>query len=500
MPSAAEILEQAFAIASRFRALAVAWHLGVGVVVLLALRGWRPSRRVTAVLLAAPLSSVAVIAALVGNPFNSVGLGLLAVAVLAIGLSPGPAPRPVVNRRQRLLPAALVAFGLLYPHFLPGTGWAHYLYAAPLGLLPCPTLALVAGATLLVQGLGSRLLRYLMAAWVLMYGLLGVFRLGVLLDVALLVAAAALVAQAAGERRSSARRSSAGRKDGLLRYFGLAFAISWTAVVLAIWTTGLGSAPGPSLGATALVFLAMLAGPSGAAIGLTAWLEGRAGLGRLGAAILRWRLPGRWYAMVVVAPALMALVLAGLSLGWPGFRPEIFTSTTPGQIAAAALIAGLAAGFFEELGWTGFATRRLLDRWGVVRAGLTLGLPWALWHALPDFWGSGRSFGVLWPVHMVQWVVALTAFRVLMTWAYARTGSLPLAMLMHAGFTGGQALLWPATRSPVEGLMWYGYFAAMLSLVALWFVSPATTPSRPRRREGEPQRFGGARCDSSIEA
>jgi hypothetical protein len=79
---------------------------------------------------------------------------------------------------------------------------------------------------------------------------------------------------------------------------------------------------------------------------------------------------------------------------------------------------------------------------------------------------------------MFEWVVALTAFRVLMTWAYARTGSLPLGMAMHAGFTGGQALLWPGTVSPAEGLIWYGYFGCVLWLAVVWFVPADRSPVR----------------------
>jgi hypothetical protein len=70
----------------------------------------------------------------------------------------------------------------------------------------------------------------------------------------------------------------------------------------------------------------------------------------------------------------------------------------------------------------------------------------------------------LWSVHIVQWLLALVAFRIFMTWIYDETRSLPLAMLMHAGFTGGQSLLWPSV-SPEEELVWYGAFAG-----ALWIV------------------------------
>jgi membrane protease YdiL (CAAX protease family) len=470
MPSASVILEQLFQIANRYRELAIAWHLLVALVLILVGAGWRPSRRVGVLLLAGPLVSVAVLARLAGNPFNSAVFGLLALSLLVIGSVGAGPPLRVLSGYERVLPVALIGFGLVYPHFVQGASWFTYLHAAPFGLLPCPTLALVTGVTLLVRGLDARPWCWLLAAAGFLYGLLGVLRLGVYLDLPLLVGVVALLIRAEGER--AARILRLRPSDGLLLFFVLAFTLSWGGVMLLISRRGLHAGETPGLASAMLVFLAMLAGPSLASVGLTAWLQGRAGLQRLGAAVRRWRQPLRWYALVALAPLLLLVLLLVLSLGWPRFVPDIFSSEAPGQLAASALLVGLAAGCFEELGWTGFATPRLLARFGVVRAGVTLGVPWALWHGLADYWGSAASFGSLWPAHMAEWVVALTAFRVLMTWAYARTGSLPLAMAMHAGFTGGQALLWPGTLTPVEGLIWYGWFGVMLWLLVAWFVPP----------------------------
>ena len=59
---------------------------------------------------------------------------------------------------------------------------------------------------------------------------------------------------------------------------------------------------------------------------------------------------------------------------------------------------------------------------------------------------------------------ALTAHRLLMTWVYANTQSLLLAVLMHASHTGRLFVLYPAT-SFEQGLVWQTAFA-----VALWAV------------------------------
>ena len=223
----------------------------------------------------------------------------------------------------------------------------------------------------------------------------------------------------------------------LVAYFALAFAIAWGGILL-VESQG---------GGQAAMFLCMIAGPSLASLSLTA---AAGGLRDLRTRLLRLR--GPWLALLVapVALAESLLVLAPFSKAfWPTWNPLL------------ALAGGLGAGIFEELGWTGFATPRLLRKHGVLRTGVILGLVWATWHALADWLGT-PAWGALWPVHFAQWYVALVAYRVLMSWAYARAQSIPLGMAMHAVFTGGQLLLWPAAPPALE-LVWYGLFG-----LALW--------------------------------
>lgn len=81
-----------------------------------------------------------------------------------------------------------------------------------------------------------------------------------------------------------------------------------------------------------------------------------------------------------------------------------------------------------------------------LHAGLSLGLVWALWHALVDFRQNFNAYGAHWLLEFfVLYMAALTACRLLMTWVYANTGSLLLAVLMHASYTGWLLALYPGT-------------------------------------------------------
>jgi hypothetical protein len=96
------------------------------------------------------------------------------------------------------------------------------------------------------------------------------------------------------------------------------------------------------------------------------------------------------------------------------------------------------------------------------RAGLTLGLVWAFWHLLVDFRFNAGAMGPLWPVEfVVVYLATLTPYRMLMSWVFARTGSLFAAIVMHASFTGWLLALFPATSVP-QSLAWQAAFALIL--------------------------------------
>ena len=88
--------------------------------------------------------------------------------------------------------ATLIGFGWIYPHFLEGQAWWPHLYATPLGVVPCPTLATTIGISLVLGAFGSRAWAAVLAPAAIFYGAVGVFRLGVTIDIALFVGAMVL--------------------------------------------------------------------------------------------------------------------------------------------------------------------------------------------------------------------------------------------------------------------------------------------------------------------
>jgi hypothetical protein len=69
---------------------------------------------------------------------------------------------------------------------------------------------------------------------------------------------------------------------------------------------------------------------------------------------------------------------------------------------------------------------------------------------------------------------------------YRKTASLGLMQLMHASFTGGQAILEPAL-APTDYLLWYGAFSAVLwVLVALVASGQRGAVRAPHPQPGKP--------------
>jgi CAAX protease family protein len=250
----------------------------------------------------------------------------------------------------------------------------------------------------------------------------------------------------------------------LVSYFALAYSITWGGILVYLASKGFQVAALQTQDIL-IMFLMMLLGPSTSSLVLTAILDGRNGLRALWSRVTRWQVGLPWYMVALMTvPVLTLLIFWVLSvLVSPVYAPSF---------RVAFGVAGLLAGCFEEIGWTGFATLRLLNKYNPLKAGFILGLLWALWHMLADFSGNISGLGaadwVQWFV--VYWILPLTAYRILMTWVYTKTQSLLVGQLMHASYTGWLIILSPAT--PNQNLLWETIFAVILwVLVALVAVS-----------------------------
>lgn len=254
-------------------------------------------------------------------------------------------------------------------------------------------------------------------------------------------------------------------------YFILAFAISWGAILMSVGPDGFPV----SEDQLPVLIVAMLLGPSLAAILAAGLTSGWVGIRDLFSKLLRWRVNARWYAVALLtAPLSTAVVLLTLSLFSAGFPAALSTSDDKITLVTMWIVSGLLVGFFEELGWTGFAVPRMRMKYGVFTTGLLVGLLWGAWHFLVNWEGdtfSGALPLVLLLARLFSW---LPAYRVLMVWVYDQTESLLVVMLMHVSLV--------ATIGIIDPVLSGGRLLTFLLVKAaiLWIIVAAVAVAQRR--------------------
>jgi len=273
-------------------------------------------------------------------------------------------------------------------------------------------------------------------------------------------------------------------------YFALAFAISWGGIFAVVRGGAFPAPPEEAHRLFALVYFAMLAGPALAGLAMTVLVDGMSGLRDYRARLLKWRVAPVWYAVALLtAPLALLLTWTALSAFSADFAPALLGSGTidpAGPVQAdnvksfllLAVAVGIGAGFFEELGWTGFAIPTLLPRLTTLSTGLIVGLLWGAWHFLAVWWGSANAFASV-PVPFFL-LVALFSFlppyRVLMIRVYERTGSLLVGILMHASLTASMIIFGPSIKG-AQSIVYNLAFAT-----TLWAIAAAVLASDRMRR------------------
>jgi membrane protease YdiL (CAAX protease family) len=134
----------------------------------------------------------------------------------------------------------------------------------------------------------------------------------------------------------------------------------------------------------------------------------------------------RWVAIALLTMPAASLASFALMKIMDDPLPAQLSFNAAGVAVAFVLYFGGAA--LEEVGWTGYATEPLQQRFGVLNSSIIIGAVWAAWHIIP--WAFVQS-------HTPLWVLGQTALTVLMRIVMGRIyvnggKSLFLATLFHA--------------------------------------------------------------------
>ncbi|HEY6264283.1 MAG TPA: CPBP family intramembrane glutamic endopeptidase [Candidatus Acidoferrum sp.] len=246
-------------------------------------------------------------------------------------------------------------------------------------------------------------------------------------------------------------------------YFALTFTVSWLGALAVTLPHLLRGEPVPKF-AGLMMFPAMLLGPSVVGIFLTRIVDGSSGLRDLFSRLRRVRFAARWYAALLIPPTMVLTVLLCMKT----FVSPVFT---PNRFFIGASF-GLAAGFFEEIGWMGFAFPKMRRQDNALIPAILLGLLWGAWHIpVIDYLGTSTPHGAYWLPFFLAFAAAMTAIRVLIAWTYANTNSVLLAQLFHAISTGSLVVFSPPHITAAQESLWYALYAAALWLLVAFIAA-----------------------------
>jgi uncharacterized protein len=241
----------------------------------------------------------------------------------------------------------------------------------------------------------------------------------------------------------------------LILFFTVTYTISWAVWLPAVWS-------GQS---SRLLLIAGSFGPTLAALLLTAWGEGGAGLRRLLRRLLIWRVAPFWYLFSFFSTA----IVVGLALSVERLLGGEVPPIDAPQPWYLLIIIFLYVLFFsvagEELGWRGYALPKLQQRYSALYASLLIGLLWSLWH-LPLFWMPGDFHQEI-PISL--FLLQSTALAILYTWLYNNShGSLLLVHLFHtaSNITLGVLPILPSATGGNLRPLW-------IAVALLWCVAGA---------------------------
>jgi uncharacterized protein len=181
--------------------------------------------------------------------------------------------------------------------------------------------------------------------------------------------------------------------------------------------------------------------------------------------VFRFRAPlGPWVVAMAGATVLgiASMAVAGLviEVSWPDTSWRVAATFLP--VLASSIVFGGA----EEVGWRGVLQPAVSAGSNLGVASLGIGMVWTLWH-LPLFWVVG---GVHQRASFTSFLLAGIGYSAIMTWLYARTQSVMVCVVFHAGINGAATFGLSFTIADTSG---YAVQAAVVLAVGTALVSLA---------------------------
>ncbi|PKV52846.1 CAAX prenyl protease-like protein [Aquimarina sp. MAR_2010_214] len=258
------------------------------------------------------------------------------------------------------------------------------------------------------------------------------------------------------------------KRNPITSFFILTFIISWSGILIVASQTGIPATAKQFDKLLPIAMIPYLFGPSIAGFVMLGITKGKKGFKMLFKKLVKWRLGTRLYLIAIFTiPILSIISLFILNQFSEVYTPDIITTDDKITLILSGLIYGIVGGgILEEFGWSGFATPKLRERYGVVKTGLIIGLLWGVWHFLPVIWGSGNSSGDLVLSKFLPGLffhyAGLIPIRIMIVWLYDKSNSLILPIIMHATGTASTFFIFNISEVGIPLFTYYFLLAFLL--------------------------------------
>jgi membrane protease YdiL (CAAX protease family) len=250
-------------------------------------------------------------------------------------------------------------------------------------------------------------------------------------------------------------------KFPLTSYFIIALVFSWAVVLIVL----LGYLPENFMAVVPITL-----GPTVAALVMTVVTEGRAGIRRLLARFVLWKVPFVWYLFIFLGIPLVFILGTVFLPGSAASFDHLSAATWLSYLWKFPLVLAVGGPLLEEPGWRGFALARLQAKWGPLVGTLILGFLWAAWHypqyLMPGWAAQNGGFNVR---AVAVFTLSVMLLTIVMSWVFNNTrGSLLVAILLHASINTFSIYIGPMfpaqATSQVNLFVGFGALALLIVL------------------------------------
>ena len=171
------------------------------------------------------------------------------------------------------------------------------------------------------------------------------------------------------------------------------------------------------------------------------------------------KINNKWWLLVAILliPSLMFLSYLMMLFFHNNLpKPEIKLSTT--LIFAFIFFIGSIG---EEVGWTGFITDPMQQRFGALKASFILGIIWAVWHIIPYIQTHRNATWILWQC------IGTVALRIIMVWLYNNSNRSLFAVIVCHTSINVSVNLFPINGSHYDPF-YFGILLILTAVIIIW--------------------------------